>query len=1574
MDEELPDAATHIVPSDETSALASHGTVSKSAQSPQTTPRTPDPHYMADIQSPHLLRADQLAEAPYTATLTTLTREGTDNNINRMLLPSRRHVNVPASGSAGTQNGNPPDLRSPLSQLTNQESAQSVSAAVPVLAQAELASPAITGQPGPVLRVDHPVTGPAPLPPAADEDHEPAWVAPQPALPQTPEEYEGETAHNQTHPTSPTLQGNSTAAPSPAAQPFNLWWRRLTPHINGTIMTAAIHKAVLAAIRLTMAGRAILALLDTGATHSFISPRLVDELQLQTAATGETIQLVVASGATINIQSKVPLAHFTVANFRTSAELLVAPVPYPIILGADWLRGRNAIWDFGKGTLTVFHKNWRFIISGLDITPADLSGMASPATIDEERRRAHAAHAELVNTVTRMGAEAAALVRKQPKRYKNFKTKSKRVPIKELLATLQQPMEDQPQCLLLAAAMRSEEPTSPIVVPANPTRAYELQSLQTSRIGPTYTKVDSWLEDSTANQVNPSVLSLVRKFRTLFPDELPDGLPPPRALDMTIVLVPGATVPKGGTPRCTPAEIEALRTILQQYLRKKWIQRSNSPYAAPVMLVPKKGDPPGSPGSRMVINYRPLNAVTIVGEVPLPVIEDVLLCLQGAQWFTTMDMEQGFHQVRMAPEDRHKTAFRTFMGQFEWCVMPFGLKGAPGTFQSIMNSIFFDLLGKGVLVYMDDVLIYSKTFDQHLDLLDNVLQRLSQHQMYPKLSKCKFAAQSIQYLGYQVGADGIHPSPEKVSAIAVWPTELTNDTQVRQFLGTVNYCRNFMGPEFTVLARPLQQLLKAGTDFVWTAEHSAAVQALKNRLINYTKLTLPDLSKPFILRTDASGHAIGAVLEQDGKPLGFLSQKLSDTEMRYSTYEQELLAVIRALERWRHLLMTSETTVYTDHQALEYLTRINADKPIRGKIARWLSFLDLFQRLTISYLPGATNVVADALSRCPLHTADQATTSTKPCLSTPRVDSPPARSKRQPSKAPPTSPAAAINLIVPLFMAHTRPALQTIPPLDPPNPPPSPPIPPTDSSPATPPPDHQTFGNATEMQGIGDSVWEAALQLCPEFGEVYKRAKEQAPQPIAIDGVARFKLLHHTLCIQLQGLWRICVPNFPKFRQRLLYLYHDHPTAGHLGFSKTYNQLSRRFYWKGMREYVKLYVETCSRCKASKSLSLKPAGLLQPLSIPSRRWSTISMDFVVGLPVTKEGFDSILSVIDSLSKMAHFIPTTSSLTAADLVLLFADRVVRYHGLPSTIVSDRDPKFVSEFWHQFCRRFAIRRALSTAWHPQTDGQTERLNRTIEQMLRTYIQSREEEWPHLLPALELAYNCTPHSATGLSPFEVMIGENPVRGQDLDVIETFPPTATPPMTKAFRLLVDRAAVHLEHAKNLQKAYADGSRRPLEFTIGDMVWVSTRHMVLSGNRKFQQRYVGPYRILERIGKVAYKLDLPPSMNIHPVFHVSLLTPHKPRPSDMAAPQDWDPDDEAEDGSPVYEVENILDQQGEGPSARYLVKWKGFSDADATWEPLSHLTNCARILRAFRRARKRAQSAPSPRQAPAATKRPSPP
>ncbi|KAL8451781.1 hypothetical protein Emed_001772 [Eimeria media] len=411
-----------------------------------------------------------------------------------------------------------------------------------------------------------------------------------------------------------------------------------------------------------------------------------------------------------------------------------------------------------------------FNLSVVKVTAADLQERLGQTESDTVREEGKAAHADLLDSVNQLGLQAPALVRKQPKRCKNFKSKSKRVPIDELVAAARTAGADlpieQPDCSLIAAApLHVQQPVADTADEGTRTSESSQSLPGSTRASHKQHKVEELLASAPQQGVHPQVVQLVDKYRDLFLDALPDGLPPQRAFDMTIVTVRNATVPKGGTPRFTQPEVSAIRTILQEYLRKKWIQSSRSPYAAPVILVPKNDDPPGSPGSRLVISYRPLDAVTIAPKVPLPVIEDVLASLQFAKWFTALDMEQGFHQVRMAPEDRHKTAFRTSMGQFEWRVMRFGLKGARSTFQPIMNSIFFDMMGQGVLIYMDDVLVYAATFDEHLRLLDSVLARLLQHKMYPKLAKCKFAARSIEYLGYRVGADGIHPSTEKVSAI-----------------------------------------------------------------------------------------------------------------------------------------------------------------------------------------------------------------------------------------------------------------------------------------------------------------------------------------------------------------------------------------------------------------------------------------------------------------------------------------------------------------------------------------------------------------------------------------------------------------------------------------------------------------------------------------------------------------------------------------------------------------------------------------------------------------------------------------
>ncbi|CDJ67604.1 hypothetical protein ENH_00038690, partial [Eimeria necatrix] len=307
----------------------------------------------------------------------------------------------------------------------------------------------------------------------------------------------------------------------------------------------------------------------------------------------------------------------------------------------------------------------------------------------------------------------------------------------------------------------------------------------------------------------------------------------------------------------------------------------------------------------------------------------------------------------------------------------------------------------------------------------------------------------------------------------------------------------------------------------------------------------------------------------------------------------------------------------------------------------------------------------------------------------------------------------------------------------------------------------------------------------------------------------------------------------------------------------------------------------------------------------------------------------------------------------------ADRLIRYHGFSEVLISDRDPRFQSDLCPQLCRRFNIKRAMSSSYDPQSDGQTERVNRTLKQMLRTYIQPDERQWERLLPALELAYNTTCHSFIELSPFEVMIGENPLTAANLDIVGALAPTITPPMTKLFRQLCDRTQSHIQETKWQQEYYADKKCRAVEYAVGDKVWLSSKHLPASSScPKFEPRYREPFEIIERVGTVANRLSLPPTYACHNVFHVSQLFPHCPRPPDLV-PQEadtaWPPIRDAA-GNPTkkYEVDYVMDQCGSGADVQYLVKWRGTPEDQATWEPANHLTGCQALLRARHRRQKR--------------------
>lgn len=591
--------------------------------------------------------------------------------------------------------------------------------------------------------------------------------------------------------------------------------------------------------------------------------------------------------------------------------------------------------------------------------------------------------------------DAAALIRQQ-KRYKNFKNKSKRVPIKQLVAKAQQNTSDIQDvegglsCITVASShaynfvadseiqqedficaaieqrdvAQDQEPPEATPLTSS-TEVADDSSWPTATL--TFNNIDRFLREAPASELPEPIRETLRKYRRAFPDELPDGLPPRRPYDHRILLVPGKLPSRSPIYSASPEHYKFLKEEISKLLRKGWIGHTRSPFAAPAVMVDKHSDDPAVKKMRMVINYKCLNDLTIAPDYPTPTVQAILEMLGNANFFTTLDLESGFHQIRMNRADRWKTAFRCIFGAYEFHVMPFELKGAPATFQSTIHVYLEPVLGIGVIAHLDDVLIFTVTLEKHVKLLSKVLAIFEAHQFYPKLAKCRFAQRELDYLGYRISAEGIQPAPDKVQAIAQWPEVLVNDTQVRQFMGVTNVVRPFAGPDFARLAMPLVCLTKKGVPFQWTDQHTAAVRAIKDRIIRFVTLKRPDMSKPFILYTDASGYAIGAVLLQEDGPLGFLSAPMSAVQQRYPIYDQELLALMMALAKWKHLLRVARVDAFTDHKALTYLQTLKNDRPLRGRTARWLELLAEFNDLTVHYVEGKHNLAADAMSRHPIY-------------------------------------------------------------------------------------------------------------------------------------------------------------------------------------------------------------------------------------------------------------------------------------------------------------------------------------------------------------------------------------------------------------------------------------------------------------------------------------------------------------------------------------------------------------------------------------------------------------------------------
>ena len=818
-------------------------------------------------------------------------------------------------------------------------------------------------------------------------------------------------------------------------------------------------------------------------------------------------------------------------------------------------------------------------------------------------------------------------------------------------------------------------------------------------------------------------------------------------------------------------EQDAIHEQVQQMLADDIIQPSTSPWASPVVLVKKKDGT-----LRFCVDYRKLNNVTKKDVYPLPRIDDSLDRLRHARYFSSMDLRSGYWQIEVDDRDREKTAFITPDGLFEFKVLPFGLCSAPATFQRMMDTVLSGLKWQSCLVYLDDVVVFSTTFEQHLQRLRAVLDALRTAGLSLKPEKCHFGYEELKFLGHVVSSDGIRPDPDKTRAVAAFPTPATKQ-DVRRFLGLCAYYRRFV-PNFSKIAEPLHHLTRDNVAFVWDTKQRQAFCELQRRLQTPPILGHFDENADTEVHTDASNIGLGAVLVQwqEGieRVIAYASRTLSSAESNYSTTEKECLAVVWAIAKFRPYLYGRPFKVVTDHHSLCWLAGL---KDPSGRLARWSLRLQEFD-VTVVYKSGRKHTDADCLSRAPVESTPPDQTDDESFLMAVTA-SDLAQKQRDDLELRP-------------LIDYLEGQLKQPP---------------------------RTFRRTISSFFLRDNI-------------LYKRN---------FDPSARTALL--------------VVPS--AMREEILNACHDEPSSGHLGFTRTLARIRHKYYWPKLSRTVKHYVKTCRDCQRRKTPPMKPAGFLHPVEPPRAPFQQVGMDLIGPFPKSSAGNRWIIVATDYLTRYCE----TRALprgTASDVADFFIHAVVLRHGAPAVVLTDRGTAFTAQLLEEVMTLSGTVHRRTTAYHPQTNGLTERLNKTITDMLSMYVDVDHRNWDSVLPFVTFAYNTAVQETTGFTPFRLLHGREVTTMLDVMLL----PDAFATTTENAAQYAQRAeeARQLARMRIRSQQHYDAHRynlrhREVAYHPGEKVWIWSPVRQRGRSEKLLRRYFGPYRVLQRLNDVNYQV-----------------------------------------------------------------------------------------------------------------------